>query len=192
MSPPGKRFAEVQGIRVDIDALRALAHQCRPERCDHAASCCSTYEVQVDRREMGTIIGAMPDAARHARGLMESGGPIDPFEDTEGGQCLATDEDGLCVFSFRNAQGHPLCSLHAAALDHGLHPYRVKPLACAIWPLFFVEDDPPLLTVQDGATKFPCNTTRRSAKTPLHAGVAQIIRDVWGEEFLGGVVAAME
>jgi hypothetical protein len=182
----------IQGVRVDLAALSALRHRCEPMKClGRERGCCETYEVYVDPREMGTIVGSMPDAARHARGLRSRGDFIDPFEDTDGGSCLATDPHGRCVFAYRDRAGATLCSLHSAALKHGLPPVKVKPKACALWPLFLVEGKRPLLTVQDGARDFPCNHTRRAAARGLDAGVAGIVRDVFGEEFLAELNAEM-
>src|SRR5262245_47566462 len=120
----------IQGVRVDLEALRALRHRCEPMKCiGRERGCCETYEVYVDPREMGTIVGASPDAAKFARGLRQRGEFIDPFEDTDGGSCLATDPHGRCVFAYRDAKGATLCSLHSAALTHDLNPMKVKPKA---------------------------------------------------------------
>ena len=186
-------FALVDGIRVDVAALLRLAHACEPSRCERASSCCSSYEVLVDRKEQRQITGYLDEASHYAAGLAEDGGFIEPFEATEGAKCLTTHEDGLCVFAFGNRQARVLCSLHAVALERGLKPHTVKPLACAIWPLYFVESDPPLLTVQEGAMGFPCNTprARSSGARRLHPGVADILRSVWGETFLERVAEAL-
>ncbi len=184
------RYPLVRGVRVDIGALRVLAHHCEPTNCSVRRNCCKTYEVLVDAREVSAIVGALPDAAKYAPGLYEDGIPIDPVEDTEHRQtCLATDEDGLCVFAYRDRAGATLCSLHSAAIDLGLPPIKVKPKACVLWPLFLVETDPPLLTVQSDATEFACNKARRSVGDKLDAGVADIIRAVFGDAFLEEVEA---
>ena len=96
----------IQGLRVDLDSLRALRHECVPEKCmGRDRGCCETYEVYVDRAEMGTIVGAMPNAAKYARGLRKSGTFVDPFEDTDGGNCLVTNDHGRCVFAYRDRDG---------------------------------------------------------------------------------------
>lgn len=175
----------IQGVTVDLAALRALRHRCVPLQCvGRERGCCETYEVYVDPREMNRIVGTMPDAAKFARGLKKRGEWIDPFEDTDGGSCLATDPHGRCVFAYRDAQGATLCSLHSAAVKRDLPPMDVKPKACALWPLYLVEGKQPLLTVQEGAMGFPCNHKRRAGAAGLDAGVAEIVRDVFGEEFL--------
>ncbi len=175
----------IQGVIVDLAALRALRHRCQPMKCiGRERGCCETYEVYVDPREMGTIVGSMPDAAKFARGLRQAGEFVDPFEDTDGGSCLTTDPHGRCVFAYRDAKGATLCSLHSAALQHGLPPAKVKPKACALWPLYLVEGKRPLLTVQEDALGFPCNHKRAAAARGLDPGVAEIVRDVFGEKFL--------
>lgn len=185
----------IQGIRVDLDALRALRHDCVPEKCiGRKRGCCETYEVFVDRTEIGTIVGTLPDAAKYARHLkLKYGGDyIDPIEESEGGgDCIATHQDGRCVFAYRARNGMTLCSLHSAGLDLGLEPFKVKPKACALWPLYFVEGKSPLLTVQEGALQFPCNHKRRSGSAGLDAGVAHIVRTVFGDAFLAAVVARL-
>ena len=182
----------IQGVRVDTRALLALTHHCEPSRCRIASSCCSSYEVLVDRKEQRRIRGHLNDAARYAIELVEEDGFMDPFETTEGGSCLATNEDGLCVFAYRNSKRHLLCSLHSAAFDHGLPGVAIKPMACAIWPLYYVESDPPLITVQRGAAAFPCNSIRKGRRRRLDPGVAGILRDVWGSEFLAAVEDALQ
>lgn len=185
-------YPKIQSTRVDIEALHALSHNCVPEKCiGRDRGCCSTYEVYVDPVEMGAIVGAMPDAALRAPGLKEKGAFIGPFEDTDGGSCLATDEDGLCVFSYKDKQGATLCSLHSAALEMGLPPVRVKPTACALWPLYIVEGDEPLLTVQPGVLDFPCNRRRRTGAGGLNPGIAEIVAMVFGDSFLQEVEALL-
>jgi hypothetical protein len=175
----------IQGIRVDLDALRSLRHECVPTKCiGRERGCCETYEVYIDRTEIGTIVGSMPDAARYARNLRHRGEFIDPIEDTDGGNCLATHQDGRCVFAYRDRAGATLCSLHSAGLDLGLDPFKVKPKACALWPLYLVEGKRPFLTVQEGALTFPCNHKRRTTSAGLDHGVAEIVRTVFGGTFL--------
>ena len=72
-------------------------------------------------------------------------------------------------------------------MDLGLPPARVKPQACALWPLALVEADPPLLTVQEGVLDFPCNRKRRGSAPDLHKGVAEIIEAVFGEDVLTAI-----
>jgi len=188
-----ERYPMVRGVRIDVQALRVLAHVCDPLNCRHRKSCCETYEVLVDNDEISTIVGTMPDAAEYAKTLREDDEFIDPFDETDNQQtCLNTDEDGLCVFAYRDRAGSTWCSLHSAALELGLPPAKVKPKACALWPLFLHETEPPLLTVQNDATTFACNSLRQDRADSLHPGVADIIRAVFDQEFLEEVEALLQ
>jgi len=178
----------VNGMRIDVEALRRIAHRCVPEKCaTRERGCCSTYEVTVGKREIGTIVGSIALAAKYAP---ELGPDLEAFEDTEGGTCLATDEDGRCVFAYKNSTRTTYCSLHSVALDHDLPPAEVKPRSCALWPLALVEDDPPLLTIQEDAQEFPCN--RRRNGSGLNKGVAETIEEVFGAEFRIAVDKAIQ
>jgi len=186
------RYVTVDEIRVDLAALRALAHTCTPEACfGNRKGCCESYEIYIDRGEMSPIVGAMPAANRYRRGLMKDGVPIDPFEETDDGHCLATNDHGRCLFAYRDKQGRTLCSLHSVALDAGLPPVDVKPLACALWPLYLAEGDPMTLTVQDDALEFPCNTHRGNRSHGLHHGVREIVEGVFGTDFLDTLEARL-
>lgn len=181
----------IQSTRVDLDALRRLGHRCEPLKCRHARKCCNSYEVVVNRRQQSGVVGTMPQAARYAKGLRDGAGYVDPFGETDGGTCLVTHEDGLCVFAYGNRQGATLCSLHSAAQGLGLAPERVKPLACALWPLFLVESEPSILTVQEDAYSFPCNYRRKRGASGLQREVAEIIRTLFGASFLEELYAVL-
>lgn len=184
MKPTQEPHPKIDGIRVDIEALRRLSHQCRPSNCSVRKSCCKTYEVIVDNEQMPGIIGAMPRAAHYAKGLLEEDELIDPFEEADGADaCLATHYDGMCVFAWRDRQGAILCSLHSAALDLGVDPYKTKPKACALWPLYLVEGEAPRLTVQEDAYAFECNKPAAGIPTRLDPGVSEILDNVFGEAF---------
>lgn len=175
-------FPVIQGVRVDIRALARFAHACDPRLCRHTKCCCKSYEVIVDRNEARTIVGVLPQAAMRATRLRDDDSFHDPFDTTEGGLCLATTSTGRCVFAFNTRHGLR-CSLHAAAMDLGLPPAAVKPKACALWPLFFDETAPPLLTVQEDALLFPCNAHRPEGVV-LDPGIEEIIVSVFGEAFM--------
>lgn len=190
--PNKSRYLMCENMRIDIEALRALAHRCDPVKCiGRARGCCETYEVVVGRREQGTIVGTLGEASRFASWLKEDEDFLEPFEETEGGTCLNTDEEGRCVFAYRDRLGATLCSLHSAALELGLPPAEVKPRACALWPLAMVEGDPPLLTVQEGVLDFPCNRTRGDSGGGLDPGVAEIVEAVFGQALLTEITSAL-
>lgn len=188
--PKQRRFSgypRVQGIQVDVEALRSLAHDCDPAKCRVSENCCKRYEVLVDDDQIPTIVGSMPNAAVYASDLIDHGDLIDPFDETDDGHCLNTHEDGLCVFAYRTPRGVTLCSLHSAATDLGLPPAGIKPTSCSLWPLFLCEPTPPILTVQDDAYAFPCNSPRTGAPKALDPGVADIARAMFGQIFLAQV-----
>lgn len=194
MATVSKNYPVVQGVRVDVEALRALAHGCDPMICRHTKCCCKSYEIPLDRAEEQRVVGMIHEAERYTSLRDDDGDLIDPVEDTFGDSCLASHEDGACVFAFSTDEGAVRCSLHAAALDLGLPPAEVKPMACTLWPLYLDESPPPLLTVQDDALSFPCNSLRTEAReaggvahgagTILHAGVREIIEAIFGAPFL--------
>lgn len=177
------RWLRVGAYMVDASALLALAHVCRPERCTRAKTCCSSYDVRVNKREAAAAIGLLSEAARYASTLREDGDFADPIEECDGGQSLATREDGACVYSYRGGDGGVRCGLHSAALDLGLRPERAKPRSCVLWPLAIAEGRPPILTVMEDAALFPCNRRRVPGKT-LHPGVAALIADALGPQYL--------
>lgn len=192
MMPNASRYLMLENMHIDVEALQALAHRCDPMKCiGRARGCCETYEVVVGRREQGTIVGALDQASRFVFGLKEEGEYLEPFEETEDGTCLSTDEDGRCVFAYEDARGATLCSLHSAALELGLAPADVKPRACALWPLALVEGDPPLLTVQEGVLDFPCNRARGEGAGGLDPGVAGIVEAMFGHDFLTEITLAI-
>lgn len=190
--PNESRYLRLSTMHIDVEALQALAHRCDPMKCiGRARGCCETYEVVVGRREQGTIVGTLDEVSRFTSALREDGDFLDPFEETEGGTCLNTDEEGRCVFAYRDTLGATLCSLHSVALDLGLPPAEVKPRACALWPLALVEGDPPLLTVQEGILDFPCNRARGEGGGGLDAGVAAIVEALFGRGVLKEITAAL-
>ncbi len=193
MSPPTGSWPIVRGVRIDVGALRRLAHTCAPERCHGARRCCAHYEVTVAAREEARIVGLLPHAARYAPWLRDGARDFeDPFEETEGARlALATQESGRCIFSYDGPAGQPLCALHSAALDLGQDPYAAKPAVCALWPLALSEGRPPTLSVQDDALRFPCNRRRPAEATRLHPGVAQTLEHAFGAPFRRAVEALL-
>ena len=180
----------IQNLLVDLGALARIAHLYDPVRCKKRGCCCSSYEVTVGRREMERITGCMPHAARHAPWLRDGKDWVNPFEEDEARQIvLDTDEHGRCVFAYRNASGETRCSLHTAAIELGLDPYRTKPRSCALWPLALGEGRPRVLSIQDDAFDFPCNRRRRPRRDrSLDPGIAELIQLNFGRPFLSKVL----
>lgn len=175
-------LAAIAGVRVDLDALRAIAHHCDPKLCEESGSCCACYEVAVTEEEVSRAIGLLPHARRYARRLAD-----DLWEETDDGLALATDASGRCVFAFRR-NGATLCALHTASAKLGLDPYRMKPWSCSLWPLAVSETRPPILGIQEGAFGFPCNRRRGPNEPGLDPGIADTLRACYGDAFLQAVL----
>jgi len=179
---PLRRVVTLDGIVADVDALAGIAHRCRPSDCTGRRSCCSTYEVCLSAGEVTKVAGGIPAAAQWLGG--GAGGLDNPFESLGAGRyALETDEDGLCVFAYRDRARRTLCSLHSAAVAAGIPPLRMKPFSCHLWPLAMTAPPAPVLTVTPDAMDFPCNRPRRASKT-LDAGIGEIIAAAFGEPFL--------
>lgn len=180
-------------MAVDLDALLRLHHEYNPQACSAINCCCGSYEVTVQRKELRRIAGMIPASSRFAPTLKDEDGEYEnPFEPVERGlYALDTDEEGRCVFAYRDAAGAIRCSIHSAALEMGLEPYTTKPFACTLWPLALTEDDPPILTVQEDAYRFPCNRELPQPADALAPEVALIIERLFGMAFLEEVNAAI-
>lgn len=177
----------IQNVRVHLDELRSLAHSCRPTLCTRSGTCCSQYQVAVSERELARLVGMIPLAQKFARHLARPEVRHGCFEEGSDGLELGTNDDGLCHFAFRR-DGAVLCSLHAAALEHGLDPYATKPRSCSLWPLMISTTRPRELAVMSDAWDYPCNRRRRGRG--LGEGVQEILREVFGESFAAESQAA--
>jgi hypothetical protein len=174
----------IDGIIVDLDAVRAIAHGCEPTWCDRSNSCCARYEICLDPEEVSSVIGMLPQAvnfAPHAMGASME--PDNILEETEDGLfAIDSDDDGLCVLAFEGHGKAILCSIHAAALAMGLPPAQVKPRSCTLWPLT-ISDDPKIVSVQEDAFEYPCNRMRTPEEKGLDSGIRDILSSLFGEPF---------
>ena len=159
--------------------------------CPKDQCCCSKYEIVVESGEMDRIIGYMPAASRYALYLGNGTSLENVFEeDGTGAFIMDTDEDGLCVFAYRDSWGDVLCSLHSVALDLEIPHYKTKPQSCVLWPLAISEDLPLQLAIADDAFDFPCNNRRNNPGNRLDLNIARIIRDVFGTRILNAIEKA--
>lgn len=182
-----ERFPVIGGYRVDLEALKGIAHRCDPRKCRTGLSCCACYDVELSAIEARRVIDWLPEAAKFAPHLREKDGYADPVERMPGAKpTLAVDAAERCVFVYKDKEGTLWCSLHSAALAQDVEPEKVKPLSCSLWPLaLWDEDDPPVLTVQPDVMRFQCNLAR--VGEGLDAGIAEIIERCFGTPFLHDV-----
>ena len=186
------RLLDIDGYRVDLDALASVAHRCDPVLCRRMGSCCAEYDVWVGEAEVDRMVGMMPQAARFARHLRgPDGALVNPFRDL-GPDAYAIEEgpDGLCIFAYLGGRGQQLCSLHSAALEAGLPPQSVKPDCCFTWPLAIATSLPPVLSIQEDALNFPCNGPREPDGS-LDEGISRIVETVFGAAFLAELLRAL-
>ncbi len=171
-------------ISLDIEALLRIAHHCDPHLCRGGSSCCKAYEVCFTQGEMERSAGLLPHCARFAPHLAPGGEFENPFEAMAGRRyAIDAQEDGACAFAFDDQQGVTWCSIHAAALELGLSPWRVKAQPCLLWPLALSEGPNPVLTLQDDTFDFPCNKPRHRKQT-LDPGIAGCIARGLSPRFL--------
>lgn len=177
-----ERYAEIDGVRVDLHEVASLAHHCDPSLCGPPDSCCADHDVWIGDRERERIVRALPAAARFARHLVgtEASEVFSPLG--EDAWAIAHREDGFCVFAYRRGR-QVRCSLHSAALQAGREALKAKPECCALWPLALASSRPPVLMVQAGAYAYPCNE-RRDPEAPLDPGVRALMKARFGRRFV--------
>jgi len=183
-------MVEIDGIRVDVAALLRIRHACDPHLCKAGQCCCRHYEISFTGRELARAVGLMPQCRNYAPHLQEGAEFDNPFEKAERNLWTADEqEDGTCAFAFTDTDGATWCSLHAAALDLGLSPWKVKPEPCMLWPLALSDDRPRVLGLHDDLLRFPCNKRRRGTPKTLDHGIAECIERVLGATFLENLQA---
>lgn len=176
------KIVKIGQFNVDLMALFGIDHRCEPRLCKNE-SCCTSYEICVDDKEIRNIVSLLKDASDFAPHLRSEEDWADLFDPVENDLCaLETDEDGLCVFAFGN-KNQVRCSLHAAAMRLDLHPYQMKPKVCSLWPVAWVEGERPLITIQDDAFTFPCNQVKDPKEKTLCPAIAETIQSIFGQEF---------
>jgi hypothetical protein len=180
-------------VAIDAGAISGIAHRCDPRRCAGRSCCGSGYEVCVEEDEAARIAAALPQAARHAAHLADGPGPDGLFREVWPGlRAIRTRGDGLCILAYPGPEGEALCSLHSAALALGQELRELKPRSCLLWPLAMTGPRPPVLSVDPGAFRFPCNSRRPAGARGLDAGVAEAVRRALGGEFLAEFAAALQ
>lgn len=175
----------INGIEIDAEAICSISHNCNPDVCKTGRCCCSCYEICIDLQELSTIIDYLSEAAKFAPHLKSGSDFENVFDELKPDLfAIDTDDDGLCVFAYLNKDGQTLCSLHSAALRLGLPPHEVKPKSCTLWPLAITEDLPLNLSTDKDAFSFPCNSQRDVQEASLCPSVADIVKNIFGTNFL--------
>jgi len=177
------RFERPGHAMIDLDSLTVLRHKCDGCACRSAdASCCGRFEVCVTKSEMSKIVGIAPYIAKYCRYLRVEGGLDNVFDETEDGlYSIDTQTNGVCLFAYRQ-NGKILCGIHSAADFLRLNWYDVKPLSCVLWPLAISNDASPVISIDDSAGCFHCNTQVSDTSTHLDSSVLQILKNVVGDE----------
>jgi len=185
-------FLRVREYKVNAAALLRLAHRCEPALCRESGSCCAAHDAWIGSEEHSRIERILPAALPYLEPALHDGDPSD-FLRRLGDEVhtIRRRPSGLCIFAYVADDGRVLCALHSAALAKGIPPEEVKPRGCSLWPLSESTADPPEVSVQAGADRFPCNSERTGNPESLHPGTAELIRVNFGEEFLSAVAAAL-
>lgn len=182
----GQFFPTIDGIIVDCLALTSIKHSCISHNCDISQCCCSSYEVIIDSIQLSNIINILPFASQHSTNLINSNKSFANVFGDEGRNAYSIDKNemGMCEFGYKEKEKKILCSLHKASVDMKIPLKSVKPLACILWPLAYVESDPIILTTQENALLFPCNKRIFPPSLEIDHGIAQIVKTFFGSSFL--------
>jgi hypothetical protein len=177
-------FPQIDGLSVDLVALASISHRCDPSGCSPSAHCCSAYDLWVSGAEADAVaahLSAVAEFARHLAGATREDVLQRLAEDA---YAVRRDRMGRCLLAYDAADGSVLCSLHTVAERRCLPLRDVKPEPCRLWPLSTTSSIPPVLGVQEGAMRYPCNRARDAALGGLDPAIAGILRDVFGTPFL--------
>ncbi len=180
-----------QPLLVEWDKIRRLEFACRPRKfCTPTTSCCANYEVVVSRRERRIIDGMLPFVSAYLPHIRVRGGFANLFDQIEPGlYAIEQDDQDTCRFAYR-AGGTLLCSLHRAALDLGIDPARVKPRACALWPLSLLHRSGKLvLSVDSSAKSFTCVRFLSRPRSKPCPSVRHIICTMFGNRLINDLLA---
>ena len=148
-------------MKFDLDTIKSIDHQCTGCRSKKKC-CCASYNIFVSETEMQRILNIYPLLAAYCAHLMVDGEFDNVFEESDDGSIrIDTDEDGLCVFAYRQA-GMIRCAIHTVATDQGIPLADIKPFHCLLWPLAISSETKNMVTLQENALEFPCNRTNKS------------------------------
>jgi len=186
------RLVEIHGIKVDIESLCSIRHECMPGSCREEECCCSRYEVRISSQELQTIVDYLPLAAEYVPylrfDLVSENLFVDIGDDLF---AIGRNDTGFCSFAY-NKDKNIFCSLHSVAFQLDIPVIRIKPRCCILWPLFITKDKPPHLTVDKDAFIFPCNIQRNRVNLYPYSSIISIIRDFFGDSFWNTLQASLK
>ena len=156
----GRTYVDVAGIIArQINCADGLCMQQGDARKLSGKSCCTTFRVPLERRDLERIatvvdqvrtvrdVGAAIDAADEA-GDKDT---ADLWKHDADGLWLETRPTGACVFLSRPRGGIPRCSIHEWALSRGLDFRAYKPEGCCLYPMYLIENGDELLVTSYGS-----------------------------------------
>jgi hypothetical protein len=180
-----------QRLEIDVAGICSVKHNCTGCSSE-TPCCCSSYEVTINSQELRNISGCLPLAARFCPHLKSNHSYENVFEEISRGlYCLDTKENGACVFAY--LKGNKLvCSLHTVAEQTGILFRNAKPESCLLWPLAIYEGEKRILSIDDDAFEFSCNTRNAKGKFSLCSSIAENIERVFGVEFRNELQEAVD
>lgn len=166
---------------IDLVSLRQLRHKCNLcARRSAGSCCCGRFEVCITRSELRKIVGIIPYIANYCRHLQTNGESLNVFDETEDGlYSIDIQSNGLCAFAYRH-KGKILCGIHSAAESLGINWHEAKPLSCLLWPLAISDGPLNVISIDESAMCFHCNSRKSTGSEGIDLSVLQILRRVVG------------
>lgn len=136
----GTVWIDVPGtIERTVACSDGLCWQSAKGRSLAGKSCCTTFNVPIERKDVRRIAKILPELRR----IRDVGAAVDRaggFWREEGGTPWLSDRpSGACVFLSAPPGGAPLCTIHEWAVARGVDHRSVKPETCCLFPLYVVE-----------------------------------------------------
>lgn len=169
-------------LYIDVAGICSVIHNCTGCRGE-SKCCCSSFEVTITGRELFNIIGYFPFAVQFCPHLEKHHSYENIFEQIGSDlYCIDITENGLCVFAYFE-NNMICCSLHAVSSKLEIPVREAKPLSCLLWPLAIFEGEQRILSIDDYALEFNCNTKNKKGVLSLCPSIAENIKMAFGKEF---------
>lgn len=187
------KFPTIDGIIVDIMAIISIEYLCDPKLCSGKKSCCASYDVCIEQKDVTKIIPYFPGAAVFAPHIKDGDEYINMFDEIDDELIsLESDENWQCKLAWKNKSGDVLCSLHSHALKNNLSFYDTKPKVCCLWPLAESDTKQQSLTIDSDCLNFPCIKEKIVQDFKINKEIADIIENIYGLGFLHKIESAIE